>query len=117
MKPLHESGIVKNLPVCRRILNQSTEERGAEVPGVVIANDYIDPERFRTGFHYGYGLRMTGIGHKKCPSRRLLPERKAHRPRLCSRRSLVQQRRVCNLEPGKVCYHRLEVHEGFQTSL
>src|SRR5262249_13222346 len=78
MESLNKGAVVNNLSVCRGILNQGPKERDGEIPGIVIADNDIDPQRLRTRFHDGDRLWMTGPGNKERTNRRLLSEGKTH---------------------------------------
>src|SRR5215831_7114449 len=69
MQSLKKRRVVNNLAVCRRILYKRPKEGDGEIPGIVITDNDIDPQRLRTCFHDGNRLRMTGPGNKECPNR------------------------------------------------
>src|SRR5437764_227912 len=58
--------VVMNRAVRAGILQKGTEDRLVEFEFFMVPNNEFDSMRLRAGAHDFDGLRMTGIGHKKC---------------------------------------------------
>src|ERR1700720_1908109 len=56
VKPVDKRRVVANWPVGRGILQQRPENRGLEVPGLMISDDHFDAQRLGPGFDDGNGL-------------------------------------------------------------
>src|SRR6516165_2556206 len=115
MRSSDEIGIVVDRAIGRRILNKRAEKRVVEVEPRIIADLYLDPERFRPGLNHGSCLGMTIISYKE-----LLPignYRVTKRHRFGSSSRFVQHGSVRDVESGQIDNHLLKVQQRFEPPL
>ena len=106
--------------VARRILHQAAEDpipKALHIEVVMHSHDDLDARRLRPPANDLDRLRVAGLRDKE--ERTFLVSRVAekHRHRFGSRRTLVEERSVGNLEAREIDHHGLEVEERLQTPL
>ncbi len=109
-------GPVEHAPGRRGKAEQRAEQSVARPDVVDIADDEVDADRLGASTQDGDRLRVGVVVHDEAVRRRLRLA-PGHGHRLGGGGCLVEQRRVGDVEPGELGDQRLEVQQGFESSL
>ena len=115
MRPLYEVCIIVNCAIGGGILDKRAENGLVELILCEIADLNLDAERLCACLHNSNRLWVTIVGDKKRFAIR--DDRMTKRHRFGGGRGFIKQRRIGNLERCQVGDHRLEVEEGFESTL
>ena len=118
VRPLAERPVVADRAIRRWILQQCTNDvAGVEIKAVRIPDDHLEPARRRAGTHDGDRLGMAIHIDEIALLALLFRDRLGEVHRFGGCGSLIEQRRIRDLETGEIRDHRLEREQRFQPSL
>ena len=113
-----ERRVVDDRPGGVRILKHDGEEPlPIEFKRRLVADDHLDPERFRARPHHRDRLRMTALGNKDRPRLVVLVHRVRHVHRLGGGGRLVQERGIRDVERREIGDHLLEIDQRLHAPL
>jgi hypothetical protein len=112
-----EGAVVEHRPIRGGILKERTEELALELDRSMISHDDFDAQRERAGLQHVERLGVAGLRGEERFALLGALDLEQHRHRFSGGSGLVEQRGVCDLQPGKIDHDRLEIEQGLQPPL